>query len=389
MSSDEHEAPGKNPEAKAEEASLYQLLVESVRDYAIFAIDPHGRVVTWNTGAERLKGYTREEIVGRHFSIFYPDKDQDAGKPAIALETAAREGRFEDEAWRVRKDGTPFWANVVITALHNSDGRLVGFAKVTRDLTERRLAEQRELANAKRVFEAESANRTKSQFLAAMSHELRTPLNAIGGYADLLRMGVRGELNGQQQEDIERIIASQRHLLGIINDLLNFSRIEAGKLTYDVADVAIRDVTDAVIAMIEPLAKTKNIEVQRGECAGSPVATGDREKVEQILINLTSNAVNYTEEGGWFNISCGTERDRVWVKVSDSGVGISPDDQESIFEPFVQVGRSFSTNHHGAGLGLAISRDLARGMGGDLGVESALEMGSTFTLWLPAASAAS
>jgi PAS domain S-box-containing protein len=369
-----------------ESGSLYQLLVETVRDYAIFALDPTGHIITWNPGAERFNGYTREEILGRHFSVFYTPDEADT-KPPMELAVAEREGRVEDEGWRVRKDGSKIWANVVITALRDRSGRLVGFAKVTRDLTERKRAEEKALADATRLAEVEAANRAKAEFLAAMSHELRTPLNAIGGYADLLKLGVRGKLNEAQLEDIERIIKSQRHLLGIINDLLNFSRIEAGKIVYELEPVNLGQVIESVALMVSPLAAAKNIRLSTDGCEAETIAIADRAKVEQIVINLASNAVSYTEADGWLSLSCGTDGDMVWAKVSDNGIGISPDKLDAIFEPFVQVGRTLSTGHHGTGLGLAISRDLAKGMRGDLSVVSTLGEGSTFTLSLPGRSA--
>jgi PAS domain S-box-containing protein len=367
------------------DASLYKLLIEHVRDYAIFALDAHGYVMTWNRGAERLKGYAPKEIIGKHFSTFYPEDALAEGKPETELAVAIAEGRVEDEGWRIRKDGTRFWANVVITALFDKNNELVGFAKVTRDLTERRAAEQQSLLDATRLAEAQAANKTKSEFLAAMSHELRTPLNAIGGYADLLKLGIRGTMNEQQLEDIERIIASQRHLLGIINDLLNFSRIEAGKLQYASESVDLKGVTDRVMQMVQPLAIAKGVELRAHPPRGDIVAQGDTAKVEQVLINLASNAVNYTPAGGWLEIDLGTEEDRVFISVEDSGVGIPKEKLETIFEPFVQVGRNLSTSHHGTGLGLTISRDLAVGMGGELTVESTVGEGSQFVLWLPPA----
>src|SRR5688572_2480062 len=160
-----------------------RVLIGSVKDYGIFMLDPDGRIATWNEGARRIKGYESDEIVGRHFSVFYPEPARSEGFPDYELEVARAEGRFEDEGWRLRKDGSRFWANVVITALRGDDGSLIGFAKVTRDLTERRLAQRREIEDARRLAEIEASNRAKTGFLAAMSHELRTPLNAISGYA--------------------------------------------------------------------------------------------------------------------------------------------------------------------------------------------------------------
>ena len=367
----------------AHEFNLYRLLVESVRDYAIFALDPTGHVISWNIGAQRIKGYQANEIIGRHFSTFYPEEDKARGKPDWELTVAADVGRFEDEGWRVRKDGTQFWANVVITALRDERGELVGFAKVTRDLTERKRSTERALADAQRVAAAEAANRTKSEFLASMSHELRTPLNAIGGYADLIALGVRGAVNADQLKDLERIRRSQQHLLGIINDILNFSRIESGQLSYDITAVAIAPLVTDTMAMIEPLAVAKNVATSVGACPANGEALADRAKLEQILINLLSNAIKFTEPGGRVSIQCFLAPRKVVVEVIDTGVGIPADKLEAVFDPFVQVGRTLTAKQEGTGLGLAISRDLARGMEGDITARSEVGKGSTFTLTLP------
>jgi len=361
---------------------IHRLLVESVVDYGIFVLDPGGHVRTWNEGAERIKGYMESEILGKHFSIFYPPEDAASGKPALELEVAAREGRLEDEGWRLRKDGSRFWANVVITALRDGHGRLVGFAKVTRDLTERRSAELKAFEDALRLAEIEAANRAKADFLATMSHELRTPLNAIGGYVDLLVLGVRGPLTKQQLDDLERIRRNQRHLLGIINDLLNFSRIEAGRVKYDIGPVHLCEVVERVRPMVEAMVAERGLALE-WPSGPAPVAHADGEKVEQILVNLLSNAAKFTPPGGRITVSCAERDGTVRVIVTDTGPGIPSNQLETIFDPFVQLGRSLSSEHEGAGLGLAISRDLAHAMGGDLGVRSEPGRGSAFTLSLP------
>ncbi|HUF13162.1 MAG TPA: ATP-binding protein [Longimicrobiales bacterium] len=363
---------------------LHRLLIEAVRDYAIFALDANGHVLTWNPGAERFKGYKAEEIIGRHFSTFYPEEDVRAGKPDMELVVARREGRFEDEGWRVRKDGTQFWANVVITALRDETGEVFGFGKVTRDLTERHAAHQQAIENARRIAEVEASNRAKSQFLAAMSHELRTPLNAISGYVELLEQGLRGPVNERQLEDLGRIRKSGQHLLGIINDLLNFSRLEAGTVSYDIVDFPVSEALDAVRLMIEPLAAAKSTQVEWPDTPDAVRARADTSKVEQILLNLITNAVKFTPTGGRIEISL-PAGDEVRIAVSDNGMGIPGDQLESIFEPFVQVGRTLSSHHEGAGLGLAISRDLARAMGGELTAASEAGEGAVLTLTLPAA----
>ena len=378
-----------------EDQGLYRLLVASVTEYAIFALDPEGRILSWNAGAERLKGWTREEILGRHFSIFYPPEPIAGRFPWYELREAARVGRFEDEGWRVRKDGSRFWANVVITALRDEAGTLVGYAKVTRDLTERRAAQERALADARRLAAVEAANRARSEFLAALSHELRTPLNAIGGYTELIGIGVAGPVTEQQREYLAGIRGGQQHLLHLISDLLNYSRIEAGRVDYQLADVPVHAAVEEVLPLIEPQAAAKGVAIVHAPCTPDLVAHVDRGKAEQIVLNLLSNAVKFTPSGGRITLACradggaaggadgGDGGRRVLIAVSDTGPGIAPEQQAAIFEPFVQLGRSLTSGHEGAGLGLAISRDLARAMGGDLTVASAVGAGSTFTLALP------
>jgi len=765
----------------------FRLLVESVRDYAIFMLDPHGNVATWNAGAERIKGYRASEIVGRHFSAFYPDNKIAEGFPQHELEVAARVGRFEDEGWRVRKDGSQFWANVVITALRDHTGALVGFAKVTRDLTERRaaeeqrrrlaaeeaaraeserrnkelqqlsdqlqeqaveielqkeeaqsIAEQFEQANAElelarsrltqifqqapvavavlrgrvaseleyqlvnsryeehipsaraplgrryvdvlpeleparlailqqvldtgepfiaveypasfdrdgdgvpetyyfnfvyhpliettgevsgvvsvgtevtesvrarksaeelrraadtareaavaaeqrvaqlyesaqsalrravglqrvssalvgalsetdvarivvkygceavgaaagsfallddervfhiyategydaataaqfqhfplvagrpvsdavlndaplyqsslqvldaqypytspvlqgtgleayvalpvranmrpigalsfsfaeaRVFDAEDrafletlaaqagqaldrarlvdaeraarteaevarsaaeeANRAKSEFLATMSHELRTPLNAIAGYADLLEMGLHGPITADQRDSLLRIRRSQMHLTGLINEVLNYARLESGMVTYDIRSILVADVVATVAPLIEPqrAAKRISLDIRLPEDNGWPPlhVWADRDKLQQIVLNLLSNAIKFTPESGRVELvllPAPNERGMAVLRVVDTGIGIPADKLQAIFEPFVQVGRSLRNPGEGTGLGLAISRDLARAMGGDITATSELDHGATFTVYLPAASPA-
>ena len=396
---------------------LYRLLVESVKDYAIFALDPNGYIVSWNPGAERFKGYTAPEIIGKHFSVFYPPEDLQARKPWIELEIATADGRLEDEGWRVRKDGTQFWANVVINALRGPDGELVGFAKVTRDLTQRRAAELQALDDARRIAaeealrraaevrstelsellertrrqaeeieqrrrEADVANRSKTEFLAAMSHELRTPLNAIAGFVQLLLLGVRGPLTEEQTADLTRIHRSQKHLLSLINDVLNFSRLDAGAVTYDITSVSLGTVMDGAASMITPQARSKRITFSVEPCPSALTVLADASKLEQILLNLLSNAVKFTQADGHVSLSCEAVGDRVLAHVRDNGPGIPADRLDDIFEPFVQLDRTFDNPREGAGLGLAISRDLALGMQGDLTVDSTVGKGSRFTVSL-------
>jgi signal transduction histidine kinase len=262
-------------------------------------------------------------------------------------------------------------------------GELIGFAKVTRDLTERRNAEQRALADARRLAQAESANVAKTEFLTAMSHELRTPLNAIAGYTELLSLGLGGPVTSEQSDYLERIRRSQQHLMAIISDLLNFSRIEAGNITYDITPTAMAEVINTVVPLIEPQAEAKGLSVTIKHPGGDCVALADRSKVDQILLNLLTNAIKFTNPRGSIEVICTSDKKTTSIEVRDTGIGIPADKLEAIFEPFVQLGRSLSSAHEGTGLGLAISRDLARAMSGDLIVKSAVGVGSTFTLSLP------
>lgn len=364
---------------------IYQLMVEAVQDYAIFMLDPHGYVASWNTGAERIKGYSADEIIGQHFSVFYPPEAVATGHPQRELEIAVAKGRFEEEGWRVKKDGSQFWANVVITAVRDETGTLVGFAKVTRDLTERRNAELKAQEDARRVAVSETANVAKSEFLTAMSHELRTPLNAIGGYTELLTLGLGGPTTPEQLDYLERIRRSQQHLIGIISDLLNFSRIEAGTLTYDIKQLSLKEVIEGVVPLIEPQAEAKQIVLRTDTTSQDCLVLGDRAKVDQVLLNLLSNAIKFTQSTGTVTVTCKESGKTASIEVVDTGVGIPPDKLEAIFEPFVQLGRSLSSAHEGTGLGLAISRELARAMKGNLSVLSSVGSGSTFTFTLPIA----
>ena len=241
------------------------------------------------------------------------------------------------------------------------------------------------LYKAERVARAESeaANKAKSAFLATMSHELRTPLNAIGGYADLLEVGVHGELTDLQQRDVTRIKRSQRHLLSLINDILNFAKIDSGKVEYATRAIVLIDDLPELETLIAPQLREKQIEYSLlcddPDCS----VYADPDKMQQILLNLLSNALKFTEPGGRITLGCRSVGDVVGIIVRDSGMGIAPSKLDTIFEPFIQLDRGTTSQHEGTGLGLSISRDLARAMGGDLTVASEVGKGSSFTLVLP------
>jgi signal transduction histidine kinase len=281
-------------------------------------------------------------------------------------------------------------------AIHAYPAEGGGLAVFYRDVT----AEQRAEAERERLFAAEraaraeaeaarrradEANRAKGEFLAVMSHELRTPLNAIGGYAELLEMGLHGPVTPEQRTALDRIQRSQRHLLGLINGVLNYAKVDAGAVHYALEEVRLDEVLATCEALVAPQARAKGLALDRAACAPGVAARADREKVQQVVLNLLSNAVKFTRAGGRVTLACAADGGVVRVRVVDTGRGIAADQLERVFQPFVQVDATLTRTHEGTGLGLAISRDLARGMGGDLTAESAAGVGSTFTLTLPAA----
>ncbi len=242
------------------------------------------------------------------------------------------------------------------------------------------------ISEAKKAWAAaDAANRSKAEFLAVMSHELRTPLNSIGGYVDLLEMELRGPLTDAQKADLARIKRSQEHLLGIINDILNFTRLEATELKYDVIDVPVRALISDLDDVVSSLARAKSLDYECDSPAGSVFTRTDPDKLRQIMLNLISNAVKFTPEGGRIKVGYTVHDKTVSIHVEDNGQGIPSDKQEAVFEPFVQLDRGLTRTTDGTGLGLAISRGLARAMDADITLTSEVGVGSTFTLTLPLA----
>jgi PAS domain S-box-containing protein len=509
----------------------FRLMVESVKDYAIFKLDPSGRIMTWNKGARALKGYEQSEIIGSHFSRFYRDESKASGLCEFELQEASETGRFEGEGWRIRKDGSEFWANVVISAIRNSDGELLGFTKVTRDLTERRRAEEdlrkrevllkeaqrianvgswewdvknntitwsdemftifdiqkenfdpsfegylerldparraniekliqdamttgrdfafehtvkqrngsvkyvqgrgrvildengkplkmtgtaQDITDRKKIEEeliahqadleshvrertaelhealerekqakkaAQAATQAKMQFLANMSHEIRTPMNAILGFTELLN---GDNLNADQKDFLARVQANGIQLLQIIDDILDLSKFEAGKVPLNKEDFSLSDLLEEAVASIAPLADKKGLSVDIVKSPMTPAMIySDSMRVKQILNNLLSNAIKFSDKGrirvSTDVVSGRQDRSLLSISVEDSGIGISPENQRKLFQPFMQADGSIARKFGGTGLGLTLSRHIAQALGGDLVLKSSVPgMGSCF-----------
>lgn len=360
----------------------FRLVVEKVRDYGIFALSPEGIVTSWNLGAERIKGWRADEILDRHFSSFYPPDTRDF-LPAEMLARARSEGTAEDEGWRVRKDGTRFWANVVITALRDSDGTLRGFAKVTRDMTERRAAED-SLRMARE--EAIAASLAKSEFLSRTSHELRTPLNAILGFGQLLEID-EDQLSDNQHAAVRQITKAGRHLLSLINDLLDISSIETGGADIHLETLDMADVLREAYDLAMPIVAAANLEFRLEPVVNGTGAMGDRRRVVQVILNLVANAAKYNLSGSFVALSCEVAADTIRISVEDDGPGIAPGDVPRLFKAFDRLGQQDRAKIEGTGLGLALSKSLADSMGGEIGYDIR-QRGALFWFTVPSAAVA-
>ena len=495
--------------ALADSEQQIRLMFDSIQGHAIFMLDAEGRVITWNSGAELLKGYKQEDIIGRYFSLFYPPEDIAKGKPEAELIVAAREGRVEDEGWRVRKDGVRFMANVIISAVKDSRGDLRGFVKVTRDVTDRKKIESqlietnerfavaaeaaklafwdfdistrsvhwddqmfklfgvdpahgndhplrfkyvhaddlarveeefRDATVGKRAFDteyrvvrpdggvrhtkaaanlkrdatrpggrligvsfditdrkeaelsleqarnaAEAANRSKSAFLASMSHEIRTPMNGVIGFADLL---LDSHLTAQQRNHTTRLQDAGKSLLSLINDILDLSKIEAGKLDIEAIPTSPETVVHSAASVVRTQIAAKGLDLRIERAADVPLwIEGDPTRLRQILLNLLSNALKFTDRGHItvrYSRETVEDEDFLRFEVQDSGIGIPADRQHLLFRDFSQIDSSTTRRYGGTGLGLSICKRLARAMGGEVGVRSFPGAGSAiwFTIAL-------
>jgi len=365
---------------RATEDERLRKLIESVKDYAIFMLDPRGRVVTWNEGARRLKGYEADEVIGKHFSLFYRAPDREAGKPEIELRAATTEGRCEEEGWRVRRDGSQFWANAVITPIRDARGELTGFAKVTRDLTDRRRADEKlralVLRLEQRTRQLEEANAELDGFTYSVSHDLRAPLRAIDGFAQVLLEEHAPRL-GEDGGRVAQVIRKNAQRMGqLIDDLLNFARL--GRHEMRVAPVDMTALARTAAEEVRDPARAIELTV-----AELPRVEGDAALLQQVWLNLLANAVKYTRPRSPAIIEVTAKRDEreIVYSVRDNGVGFDPRYAGKLFGVFQRL--HAASEFEGTGVGLALVQRIVRRHGGWIKAEGKLGEGAEVSFALP------
>ncbi len=375
-----------------------RLLLSGIKDYAVSMLDTQGNIMSWNEGAHIFHGFESREVIGKHFSMFFTAEDVNEGKPNVELQAAMKDGRFESECWRLRKDGSRFFANIVLTAIHDENGTVVGFAKVTRDLTEWKKAEaqinekaellertnkQLEIARDRAL----EASELKSSFVANISHELRTLLSAILGLNELL---LNTKLETEQFDFANKIQSAGQSLLSIVNDLLDLSKIEAGKMQLDRVSVNPTELLKDTTKLLQEAAINKGIKLITQVEDGIPSAiVTDPVRLSRVLVNLIGNAIKFTNKGEItvslepVNGNGSSESSKLRFTVKDTGIGISEDEKRLLFMPFMQLDQSTTRKYGGTGLGLSISKRLVELMGGEIGLQSQKGRGSTFWFTLP------
>jgi PAS domain S-box-containing protein len=371
----------------------FRLLIEGVRDYAIFMLTTQGYVASWNAGAQLIKGYTASEIVGKHFALFYPAADVEAGKPAWELEVAQRDGRYEEEGWRMRKDGSLFWASVLITALYDATGQLRGFGKVTRDLTEHKRAEEEREALRLRELDLEREREAREQvqqalqirdrFFAIASHELKTPLTTLVMSAQLQqrRLARYPELPAAEHERAQTVYDQAMRLNRLVNSLLDLTRIQEQRLSLAVAPVDLVALTQRLVGELRPTLLHHQLDVRLPDAP--VIIQGDQERLEQVVQNLLQNAVKFSPAGGRLDITLEVADQQACLAITDPGIGIAPDELPRIFDQLYRGSNLEPQQLSGMGVGLYVAQSIIALHGGRIDVTSQVGRGSRFCVFLP------
>ncbi|MFS2036677.1 PAS domain S-box protein [Polaromonas sp. CT11-55] len=361
-------------QALRESEERLRLMVEGVQDYAIFMLDPEGIIQSWNTGAQILKGYTAAEAIGRHFRMFYRPEELAIGMPENELRTALEKGRAEEEGWRVRKDGTRFWANVVITAIRDAEGQLRGFAKITRDMSERR-----------RLEELERSSRRMNEFLAMLAHELRNPLAPIRNAVTVLQLEpAPSPVVKNSREMIDRQLT---HMTRLVDDLLDVGRLTTGKIHLKKETVLYNQVLSRAAEAMRPMMDARHHTFSLELPQDDVYVDADSIRLTQVVQNLLTNAAKYTPSGGRITLRCWAEGAQVWTEVSDTGLGLTRTAIQEIFELFSQGDMQSAAKESGLGIGLTLAKSLVEMHGGVLSAESeGPDRGSRFKFSIPGAS---
>jgi len=349
----------------------FRLLLEGIQDYMIIMLDPQGIVSSWNAGAEAITGYAASEIIGKSFEILYSAEDIEEGRPANELRTALLNRRAEDRGWRVRKDGTRYWAEAVVTALYDSHGQLRGFAKVTRDISDK-----------KRMEDLEEQGRHLTEFLAMLAHELRNPLAPIRNAVGIMAMA--GETSPQINWCRDVIERQAMHLTRLVDDLLDVSRITRGKLRLKTAPMDVHDAIESAIEAARPMFDSRRQKLHVDVGRESVVVNGDITRLAQVVMNLLNNAAKYTQEGGEAWLTLRVEGHDAVIRVRDNGMGIAPLMLEHVFDLFAQGERTIDRAEGGLGIGLTLSRRIVALHGGSIEARSGgAGKGSEFEVRLP------
>lgn len=365
----------------------YQLLVESVQDYAIFLIDTDGYIQSWNVGAEKIEGYTADEIIGKHISLLYIPGDTITGKPERELAEAAAEGRVEDQGWRVKKDGSRFWADAIITALFDEGGAVIGYAAITKDITDRKRSKNALVAANKLLkfqhIELEALNHVKDEFVTLASHQLRTPATGIKQFLGLLLEGHAGPLTELQTQYAQKAYDSNERQIDLVNSLLRTAQVDAGRVSLNKSFTNLPLIVHQVVEGLHDVFESRSQYVTVQETSELSDIYIDESRTRMVLENLIDNASKYTEPHGRITITLSETKSHANISIKDTGVGISDADIKRVFDKFNRIPNKLSDSVGGTGLGLYWAKKIVALHKGTIKVNSQLDIGTEFIIRLP------